>query len=140
MYFRMVDRYSADDYVQMTRLYCENGHNGALAARLFADNYPGSPIPNGRTILRAVTRLRETGTMRPNPGGRGLERERPVRDYNVDDVMDLFLADPELSLADVVLRLGLSKTSVYRIMHDARMHPFHYRACMKLSMNNIKNS
>lgn len=73
--------------------------------------------------------------MRLNPGARGLERERPVRDYNANDVMDLFFEDPELSLTEVAPALGTSKSTVHRIMHEARMHPYYYRACMKLSKN-----
>lgn len=54
IHFRMADRYSITDYVNMTRMYWENGHNAELTARLFARCYPGSPVSNGRTVLRAV--------------------------------------------------------------------------------------
>ncbi|CAH1375579.1 unnamed protein product, partial [Tenebrio molitor] len=65
-----------------------------------------------KTILKLIARSRETGQM------------QPVR--RKEAVLNVFEEDGTRSIRTVSREMGLSKSSVQRVLADNRSHPYHY--------------
>jgi hypothetical protein len=79
-----------------------------------------------KTILKLIARSRETGQMQP------VRREvvgvsRNVRTVEHEEaVLNIFEEDGTRSVQTVSREMGLSKSSVQRVLADNRRHPYHY--------------
>ncbi|CAB0043489.1 unnamed protein product, partial [Trichogramma brassicae] len=107
---------------------------GAVAARLYREkfgpredqpNRPEHRMPDRRTIIGAVRRLRETGSVTvKNPNGGRPQRERLIHQ---EAVLQAFEDDPQTSLSIVANQLNTSYSNCQRIMKDAGQHDFKFR-------------
>jgi hypothetical protein len=82
----------------MILTFARCGNNAREAVRLYRDNFH-----KDKTILKLIARGRETGQMQP-----------------------VFEEDGTRSIRTVSREMGLSKSSVQRVLDDNRRHPYHY--------------
>lgn len=101
----------------MLGTYFECMRNANLAARVYALQYPERHHPDRRSFYRLVHRLRTTGNVNLpiyRRHGRGLLEE------NVINVLAYVQFNPHLSTRAIARDLGISRTTVQRILRDHR--------------------
>lgn len=120
----------------MLAVYFQCFENSCLAEREYALRYPDRTHFSRRVFRRLSRRLRETGNVHSMTAP---TRQRPSRNEdNIINVLALIEADPQLSTRQVSLQLGLSKTSIHRILKDNRLHPYHLSLHQALSDNDFE--
>lgn len=106
--------------------------SNALAARLYAERFPNRQIPDGRMFARIHSRLRETGQLAPvriEAGGHAPQQ----RILDIEDiVIQRVEADQELSARRLAAELGVSHQTVWRIINDAGLYPYHFQRVQAL--------
>jgi hypothetical protein len=116
--------YSSSEYLDMILTFARCGNNAREAVRLYREQFPQRQShPDHKTILKLIARSRETGQMQPvrrEVGG----APRNVR--TVEAVLNVFEEDGTRSIRTVSREMGLSKSSVQRVLADSRRHPYHY--------------
>lgn len=115
--------YTNDEAYDMLAVYFECFQNAAIAERECAVRYPERRHYGRRLFRRMAIRLRQTGCVRPTSGS---IRRRPVRNEdNTINVLAYVEADPHLSTREISSDLGVSVPSVFRILKEFKMHPYH---------------
>jgi hypothetical protein len=119
--------YSSSEYVDMILTFARCGNNAREAVRLYREQFPQRQIHSDhKTILKLIARSRETGQMQPvrsEVGG----APRNVRTVEYEEaVLNVFEEDGTRRIRTVSREMGLSKSSVQRVLADNRRHPFHY--------------
>jgi len=93
-------KYTPQEYTDMIVAYGLAGENTHRAAAIYAERFPGrAQKPSGRTILRVVQQLRETGCLVHNVGITGSGMRLHVR--GGERILKAFYENP-LELACVV--------------------------------------
>jgi hypothetical protein len=87
---------------------------------LYREQFP----PDHKTILKLIARGRETGQMQPVRGRSWGCNVRTVE--HEEAVLNVFEEDGTRSIRTVSREMGLSKSSVQRVLADNRRHPYHY--------------
>lgn len=126
-----MDAFSNSELVDMMLIYGEARQNSLLARRLYAERYPARRLPTPRLFVRIVQRLRDTGYVQPNRG-RGGGRQHQ-HDNMVNDILDAVHAEPTISTRRASQQLGVSRSSVWRILRDQNYHPFHFQRVQGLT-------
>lgn len=119
--------YSSSEYVDMIITFGECGGNARGAARLYREHFPERENhPDHKTILNLIARSRETGQIQPvrKEVGGAPRNARTVE--HEEAVLDIFEEDGTRSVRTVSRELGVSKSSVQRILADNQRHPYHY--------------
>jgi hypothetical protein len=111
----------------MILTFARCGNNAREAVRLYREQFPQKQsYPDHKTILKLIARSRETGQMQPvrrEVGG----APRNVRTVEHEEaVLNVFEEDGTRSIRTVSREMGLSKSSVQRVLADNRRHPYHY--------------
>lgn len=124
-------RYTAEDYTNMLFILTSCQGNAAGAVREYRRRYPNRRVPNLRTFLGVERRLRETGQVLITTPRLG--RPRNIRTPQVEEaVLEAVEEDPEISTRRLGLQLGLRQSSVWRILHDQQLHPYHHTRVQEL--------
>jgi hypothetical protein len=90
------------------------------------NNFRKDKHSDHKTILKLIARSRETGQLQPVRREVG-DASRNVRTVEHEEaVLNVFAEDDTRSIRTVSREMGLSKSSVQRILADNRRHPYHY--------------
>jgi hypothetical protein len=104
----------------------ESGRNAKAAERLYRERFPNRLYPSSNVTLKLINRVRSSGSVVPNRKGVG-GIDRTVRTPNTEDeVLETFNEDGTRSIRNVANTMGLTKSTVQRILRDNRMHGYHY--------------
>ncbi|KAL3273265.1 hypothetical protein HHI36_014719 [Cryptolaemus montrouzieri] len=112
-------------------IYClgEGERNCLLASHIYSQRYPNSRHPRKEAFERLKERFERTGQV-------GYEKnERAKRVLNKENSMQVALSvveNPHVSTRDVSRDLGISQTSVSRILRKEKFHPFHVQVHQQL--------
>jgi hypothetical protein len=111
----------------MILTFARYGNNACEAVRLYREQFPQRQShPDHKTILKLIARSRETGQMQPVRRKVG-DAPRNVRTVEHEEaVLNVFEEDGTRSIRTVSREMGLSKSSVQRVLADNRRHPYHY--------------
>lgn len=91
---------------------------------LYAERFPDRRHPSINTFAAVHNRLRETGKFEVSMADTG--REKSVRSVAFEeDVLQRFEENPRTSTRAVGSSMNVSTTTVRRVLHEERMHPFH---------------
>lgn len=124
--------YSYEEYADMHYMYGMANGNTHEAQRLYQEHFPNRQIPDPRIFERIHRRLRETGQLAPariDAGGLAVS----VRNVNISDVVIQRVRDnPETSTRLLATELGVSRMTVWRIIHDAGYYPYHFQRVQAL--------
>lgn len=127
--------YTNNEYVDMLLMLGECRHDATEAATAYAVRYPRRRAPAAITFLRAEQRLRETGSLVM----RRSNRRRPARSEETEVfVLAALHHDPHVSLRAVAAVAGVSLTSVWRIVHGHRFHPYRLSLTQELHGNDFR--
>lgn len=115
--------YSNEEAYDMLAVYFQCFENACIAERQYAIEYPERRHFSKKVFKRLARNLRETGRVHPTPIP---TRLRSIRNEdNVINVLACIEINPHLSTRQISAELGVSKTSVHRILKDNKLHPYH---------------
>lgn len=133
--------YSNMEYVQMVRLYAVSGDNLRETRRLYAapENLTmlrnrgviNPQVPGLQVILAATQRLIDHGAFRTPAHARGGGRPRHSLVLE-DDILEYFELHPRRSTRMAARHFGVSRYYVWKVLHVAGLHPYHYRRAQAL--------
>jgi hypothetical protein len=123
--------YSTAEAYNMLAVYFQCFENAVMAERVYAANYPDRRHFSRKVFSRLARILRETGQVHPI---RARRRTRHIRNANNSiNVLAYVQVSPHLSIRTIAFDLGISKTSVHRILMDHKLHPYHVELHQALS-------
>ncbi|GFT04902.1 DUF4817 domain-containing protein [Trichonephila clavipes] len=96
--------------------------SGPAAQRLYAERYPMRRIPSHNFFARLHQRLAETGSFERADMVRVRTARTPAVEQNVLQHVE---RNPRTSTRSVANSVGVSHCSVWRILREQDMHPFH---------------
>ena len=103
--------------------------NATESVREYSERYPNRRQPNARTFTSIHRRLCETGTITPR-------RERGtsiVASHTEERVLREVQNNPTVSTRLVEKRLGIPKTTVWKVLRRDQQHPYHFTPVQTLS-------
>jgi len=119
--------YSNEELADIIFVYgaCEGNQNEAR--REYARRYPNRNVPNPRTFSSMFRRLRETGRFDNLRGASG-----PRRGDHDSTVLRMVRNDPSLSVRRISARTGVSKTQVWQMLKEEKLHAYHLTPVQEL--------
>ncbi|KAE8747084.1 hypothetical protein FOCC_FOCC006222 [Frankliniella occidentalis] len=111
-------RYTNEELADIHAIYGETRRNANAAAALYRERYPPRRHPAPATFRRVARRLAIDGVFHRPP-----VMPRP-RNAQAEDVLEHFRENPHTSQRRAADALGMSKTTIQRILADEKFHPF----------------
>ncbi|GFX94067.1 uncharacterized protein TNCV_3414291 [Trichonephila clavipes] len=113
----------------MILVYGATDCNGRAAQRLYAERHPVRRTPAHTMFARLHQQLCETGSFQKA----ARNRDRTARtELNEEIVLDMAETTPSLSTRGIANEIRISYSSVWRILDDSDLHPFHYQRVQSL--------
>ena len=109
------ERYSFNELADMHLMYGAARGNGREAERLYAAKFPSRRHPHHSTFSAIDRQLRESGSFRANTIDRGRQR---VTRASTEALLNA--NDSGISARGIARDLGISATTVYRRLQEAR--------------------
>ncbi|GFX64463.1 uncharacterized protein TNCV_4043531 [Trichonephila clavipes] len=121
--------YTNAEKADMILVYGATDCNGRAAQRLYAERHPIRRTPAHTMFARLHQQLCETGSFQKA----ARNRDRTARtELNEEIVLDMVETTPSLSTRGIATEIGISYSSVWRILDDSALHPFHYQRVQSL--------
>ncbi|GFT32354.1 transposase-like protein [Trichonephila clavipes] len=121
--------YTNAEKADMILAYGATDCNGRAAQRLYAEKPPVRRTPAHTMFARLHQQLCETGSFQKA----ARNRDRTARtELNEEIVLDMVDTTPSLSTRGIANEIGISYSSVWRILDDSALHPFHYQRVQSL--------
>ncbi|GFV38191.1 uncharacterized protein TNCV_710141 [Trichonephila clavipes] len=121
--------YTNAEKADMILAYGATDCNGRAAQRLYAERNPVRRTPAHTMFARLHQQLCETGSFQKA----ARNRDRTARtELNEEIVLDMVETTPSLSTRGIANEIGISYSSVWRILDDSALHPFHYQRIQSL--------
>lgn len=121
--------FSKDESVDMVYALGEAQRNPFLASRIYAQQYPTRRHPHHSAFERLKERFESTGSVGYN------KQHRFKTVTNEENEMQVVLSvteDPHISSRKISIELGLSQTSVTRMLRKNKFHPYHIQMLQEL--------
>ncbi|GFW84013.1 DUF4817 domain-containing protein [Trichonephila clavipes] len=120
--------YTNAEKADMILAYGATDCNGRAAQRLYAERPPVRRTPAHTMFARLHQQFDETGSFQKA----ARNRDRTARtELNEEIVLDMVETTPSLSTRGIANEIGISYSSVWRILDDSALHPFHYQHVQK---------
>jgi hypothetical protein len=117
--------YSNSELADMHLMYGLGRCNSTAARRLYQENFPNRRCPSARFFSTIHQRLSETGSLKSsehsNAGIARLCRTAELEELVLNEISD----HPEKSTRELSLQFNVSQTSIWRILHEYQLHPYH---------------
>ncbi|GFX32849.1 uncharacterized protein TNCV_889851 [Trichonephila clavipes] len=121
--------YTNAEKADMILAYGATDCNVRAAQRLYAERHPVRRTPAHTMFARLHQQLCETGSFQKA----ARNRDRTARtELNEEIVLDMVETTPSLSTRGIANEIGISYNSVWRILDDSALHPFHYQRVQSL--------
>lgn len=115
--------YSARDLADIHYVYGMCRGSGRAARIEYRRMFPDRRLPNAQTFVNSHRRIQELAELdsarRINQPARTIDVETEER------ILAVVRNNPELSTRQIGAQLGLSHWTVWKVLHNERMHPFH---------------
>lgn len=117
--------YSYSELADMHLMYGLGRCNSTAARRLYQENFPNRMCPSARFFATIHQRLSETGSLKSkehtNAG-----RPRSTRNVDLEElVVNEIFEHPEKSTRELSLQFNASQSSIWRILREQQLHPYH---------------
>lgn len=121
--------FTTEEYTYMIYFYGMARGNARVAERLYAERFPNRRHANRRTITRCFLRAIETGVLRVHEN-----RDRALHRHvnNDEQILRAFEENPQNTIRRVSRALGISRTTVHRVVQENGLHPFHFQRVQQL--------
>ncbi|GFU53978.1 uncharacterized protein TNCV_5057011 [Trichonephila clavipes] len=119
-----MDRFANAELADMHLMYGAAQGNGADAERMYRERFPGRKHTDRRTFECIHRELRTSGTFYAPRRGTCIGRylRAPSLEQRILNTVD---NNPSRSSRAIGRALGVSHQSVFRTLHEDRMHPYH---------------
>lgn len=115
--------YDNEEGVLMIQILGESGNNYSGAERLWRQRYPNRTPHSRKVFERLKNRLITKGVIQPDHN-KGKVIRRHVRDNRSVDILASVQITPRDSLRRRSRDSGISKTTIQRILKEAKFHPY----------------
>ncbi|XP_066257045.1 uncharacterized protein [Euwallacea similis] len=115
--------FSFSEMRDMICVFAQLHFNGRAAARSYFELYPNRQQPNHKLFRNLYNRLGETGSFRPQSQNNDARRTIPVEQE--EEVLVRIAENKTLSTRRLSATMGMSQSSVWRILHKEKFHPYH---------------
>jgi hypothetical protein len=112
------------EYCDMHFLYGAAFGNASEARRLYSEYFPNRQCPSAKTFTAVHNRLHETGTVEVSMVDTGVGRSVRSVEF-VENVLHRFEENPHLSTRAVSSEFHTSKNSVWRVLNEEGLYPYH---------------
>lgn len=117
------------EYAEMHFVYGFCDGNALAAQREYQRRYPDRRLPSSRVFSRLHQRLLERGTVCKQ----ATEAGHALRDVGLEQlVLDNVLNNPGVSSRQLANEVGVSQSSVVRILQENNFHPYHFTKVQSL--------
>lgn len=128
--------FSNEEKLDIILIYGECHRNATAAVALYAERYPDRRCPSRRTIGNICKTLTETGSWTPTKR----RRTTPATgNGNEIAVLAAVAHNPQVGVRQIARDVGISRSSVCRILHRHRFHPFHISLHQELYGNDFQS-
>ncbi|GFT50287.1 DUF4817 domain-containing protein [Trichonephila clavipes] len=114
--------YSNAEKADMILAHGATDCNGRATQRLYAEKHPVRRTPAHTMFARLHQQLCGTGSF----------QKAARTELNEEIVLDMVETTPSLSTRGIANEIGISYSSVWRILDDSALHPFHYQYVQSL--------
>lgn len=104
--------------------------NCLLASRVYAQRFPHRPHPDERKFRKVKDRFERTGSVKYER--RSHHQNVTASEENKMSVMLSVIENPHTSCRTIATNLGLGKSSVNKILRQAKFHPYHIKLNQEL--------
>lgn len=119
-----MEMYTSSEYCDMHFYYGAALGSASEARILYADAFPNRQLPSAKLFSKVHNRLRENGAFKTNMRDTG--RPRTARSVQFEEeVLETFEDNPRTSLRSVARQKNSSCTTVWRVLREENLHPFH---------------
>lgn len=119
-----MNRYTFQELADMHLTYGAAGESCLRARQMYAERYPNRRVPQHQMFSRVHRQLCETGSFAGINVDRGSRRS--TRTVSVEEaVLQSIEEQPSSSTRGIARQFGVSQSSVWRILNEERLHPFH---------------
>lgn len=115
----------------MILIYGEGGLSSERALRMYRERFAMGRQPGRRMFVNIVQQLRDTGSLVSHIEGRGQQRSLEVL-LAEEEVLDAVDENPGVSTRSLSRQVGISHTSVHRILREQLLYPYHYQRVQHL--------
>jgi transcription initiation factor IIE alpha subunit len=115
-------QYSFEEKTEMLLICGECGRGATLAAETYAARFPQNRAPKHQIFKSLVSSLRERGTFQQNT--KSFINPTITHDINQARVLNLVENNPHVGSREISSQIGISKSSVLRILKKHEYHPY----------------
>lgn len=127
-----MEDFTNDEKADMHYMYGRANGNGREALRMYQAQFPDRRMPDHRMFQRLHRQLCETGSFLSTRHTAG--RPTYVRSPSLEEtILNIVNERPSLSTRGISRLVGVSHQTVIRILHDNRLHPFHFQRVQALN-------
>ena len=126
----MAQTFSNDEKTDMLECYFKSNRNSQLASDMYLELYPERQQPHRTIFGRIVNNLRNNGCFEKK---RGLYHTDSVERGNI--IQEAVNNNPRISVRKAEQETRVPKSSVHRILHAKKFHPYKPIIVQKLNEN-----
>jgi hypothetical protein len=130
-------QYSFEEKTEMLLIFGECGRDATLAAETYAARFPQNRAPNHQIFKSLVSSLRERGTFQQS--AKSFINPTITHDINQARVLNLVENNPHIGSREISSQIGISKSSVLRILKKHQYHPYHLELHQELHGEDFAN-
>lgn len=123
--------YTNEEYACMHFMYGLADGNASRARRLYQERYPTRRLPDRKTFEGVHRRLCEYGSFARSPRTGG--RPKVARPEEEEAVLNIVEENPGISTRRLGLQTNLSHMSVWRLLREQQLYPYHLQRVQALS-------
>jgi hypothetical protein len=130
-------QYSFEEKTEMLLIFGECGRDATQAAETYAARFPQNRAPNRQIFKSLVSSLRERGTFQQST--KSFINPTITHDINQARVLNLVENNPHIGSREISSQIGISKSSVLRILKKHEYHPYHLELHQELHGEDFAN-
>lgn len=124
-----------EDYFNLIVTYGECGKVIDRTIRCFREKYPDRPEPTRDTLIRIIKNMKDHGSFVKSRKFKNCSVTK--KEDNEINVLAYFRAHPAASIANASTDLGITKSSVFKILHNFNFHPYSIMPVQKLNVEDF---
>lgn len=128
-----MSEFSFTELADMHLIYGLANGNAVLARSLYEERFPNRRIPDRKLFEVLHRRLRETGQLICQRNEVGGPNKNVCTVEMEEQVLEMIGQEPDLSTRQIAERLNVSHTSVWKILKDNNLYPYHLQRVQVLS-------
>ena len=113
-----MERYSLEDRILLVKLFYKSDENVTLALRKWSTTFKNRPKPSPTMVKKLIARFEKNGSIADDHEAKKTKQRTARTPEIIEHTRELTIQNPRISLHQLASRMGISKTSAWRIMRD----------------------